>query len=198
LEQISRKLVIPEDLAGKRLDQAAAALLPEFSRTRLADWLKSGALTLDGEAALPRQRVRGGESLQLETTLEPVVAVEPEAIPLEIVHQDPALLVIAKPAGLVVHPGAGNRAGTLQNALLAFDERLATLPRAGLIHRLDKDTSGLLLIARTPAAQTALVAKLERREIQRTYRAVCAGVATGGGTVDAPVGRHPGTGRAWL
>ncbi len=191
MEHISRTLVIPDDLAGKRLDQAAAALLPEFSRTRLADWLKSGALTLDGEAALPRQRVRGGESLQLETTLEPVVAVEPEAIPLEIVHQDPALLVIAKPAGLVVHPGAGNRAGTLQNALLAFDERLATLPRAGLIHRLDKDTSGLLLIARTPAAQTALVAQLERREIHRTYRAVCTGVATGGGTVDAPVGRHP-------
>ncbi len=182
---------IPEDFAGKRLDQAAAILLPEFSRTRLVEWLKSGAMTLDGAPAVPRLRVQGGETLSLRATLEPVVAVEPETIPLDIVHEDAGLLVIAKPAGLVVHPGAGNRGGTLQNALLAFDESLATLPRAGLIHRLDKDTSGLLLIARNPAMHNALVAMLERREIHRTYRAVCIGVATGGGTVDAPVGRHP-------
>jgi 23S rRNA pseudouridine1911/1915/1917 synthase len=190
LEPISRKVVIPERFAGRRLDQTAAALLPEFSRTRLQQWLQSGELTLEGAAAEAKHRVRGGEALELAARLEPVVPVAPEPIPLTIVFEDPSLVVVAKPAGLVVHPGAGNRAGTLQNALLAFDPTLAQLPRAGLVHRLDKDTSGLLLIARTLQAHARLAAALERREIRRAYQAVCAGVATGGGTIDAPIGRH--------
>jgi 23S rRNA pseudouridine1911/1915/1917 synthase len=183
-------LAIPGELAGARLDQAAAALLPEFSRSRLKAWIDAGALTLGGREARPRTRLKGGEELALETELEPAGEVVPEPIPLTVVHADEALLVIDKPAGLVVHPGAGNRTGTLQNALLHGYPELATLPRAGLVHRLDKDTSGLLLVARTLASQTALAAAIERRAVKRTYQAICQGVLTGGGTVDAPLGRH--------
>jgi len=134
--------------------------------------------------------VKGGEELALQAELEAAVEARPEPIPLEVVHADDALLVIDKPAGLVVHPGAGNRTGTLQNALLHRYPELTSLPRAGLVHRLDKDTSGLLLVARTLQSHTALAAAMERREIKRTYRAICQGVLTGGGTVDAPIGRH--------
>src|SRR5690606_38318675 len=126
----------------------------------------------------------------LETVLEPAVEAGPEPLPLAVVHEDEALLVIDKPAGLVVHPGAGNPSGTLQNALLHRYPELEVLPRAGLVHRLDKDTSGLLLVARTLTAHTALVAALERREIRRTYQAICQGVLTGGGSIDAPIARH--------
>src|SRR5690606_3826310 len=135
-------------------------------------------------------RLRGGEELALRASVEPVAAAEPEAIPLRVVHADSALFVVDKPAGLVVHPGAGNPSGTLQNALLALDPALAALPRAGLVHRLDKDTTGLLLIARTPESHQALTALLEERQVHRGYRAICQGVLTGGGTVDAPIGRH--------
>ena len=181
---------MPDDLGGKRLDQAAALLLPEFSRSRLKSWIDLGRLTIGGEAAKPRLLLQGGEELVLDTELESVVPVAPEAIPVEIVHADDALLVIDKPVGLVVHPGAGNSSGTLQNALLNLYPELAVLPRAGLVHRLDKDTSGLLLVARTLESQVALAAALERRDIKRTYRAICQGVLTGGGTIDAPIGRH--------
>jgi 23S rRNA pseudouridine1911/1915/1917 synthase len=190
MERIERRLIVPEDFAGRRLDQAAALLLPEFSRSRLKTWIDAGWLTLGGRPARPRTLLNGGEELALAAELEPAVPVQPEAIPLTVVHSDAALFVIDKPAGLVVHPGAGNASGTLQNALLGLDPDLATLPRAGLIHRLDKDTSGLLLVARTLASQTALAAALERREVRRTYRAICNGVLTGGGRVDAPIGRH--------
>jgi 23S rRNA pseudouridine1911/1915/1917 synthase len=188
--RVEKRLAVPADLAGRRLDQAAAALLPEFSRSRLRAWIDSGDLTVDGRRAKPRALLKGGERLALEVELEAAVEVEPEPIPLDVVHEDDALLVIDKPAGLVVHPGAGNRAGTLQNALLNRYPELALLPRAGLVHRLDKDTSGLLLVARTLPSHTALTAALERREIKRTYRAVCQGVLTGGGSIDAPIGRH--------
>ena len=181
---------MPDDLGGRRLDQAAALLLPEFSRSRLKSWIDAGRLTIAGEGAKPRTQLRGGEELVLDTELEVAVPVEPEAIPVKVVHQDAALLVIDKPVGLVVHPGAGNRSGTLQNALLNLYPALATLPRAGLVHRLDKDTSGLLLVARTLESHTKLAAALELREIKRTYRAICQGALTGGGTVDAPIGRH--------
>jgi 23S rRNA pseudouridine1911/1915/1917 synthase len=188
--RISRRLSIPPELAGQRLDQAAAALLPEFSRSRLRTWIDAGELTVDGHEAKPRLKLKGGEQLELDTELEAAVEPHAEAIPLTVVHTDEALLVVDKPVGLVVHPGAGNRSGTLQNALLHRYPELAVLPRAGLVHRLDKDTSGLLLVARTLQSQTALAAALERREIKRTYRGICQGVLTGGGTVDAPIGRH--------
>jgi 23S rRNA pseudouridine1911/1915/1917 synthase len=190
VSRILRRLAVPADLAGRRLDQAAAALLPEFSRSRLRTWIDAGELTVGGRAAKPRLLLKGGEELELTTELEAAVEHQAEPIPLVIVHVDEALLVIDKPVGLVVHPGAGNRSGTLQNALLHRYPELAVLPRAGLVHRLDKDTSGLLLVARTLTSHTVLTAALERREIKRTYRAICQGVLTGGGTIDAPVGRH--------
>jgi 23S rRNA pseudouridine1911/1915/1917 synthase len=185
-----RRLAVPPDLAGRRLDQAAASLLPEFSRSRLRTWIDGGELTVGGRAAKARLKLKGGEELALHAELEAAVEPRPEPIPLVVLHADEALLVIDKPVGLVVHPGAGNRSGTLQNALLHRYPELAVLPRAGLVHRLDKDTSGLLLVARTLTSQTLLAAALERREIKRTYRAICQGVLTGGGTVDAPIGRH--------
>jgi 23S rRNA pseudouridine1911/1915/1917 synthase len=190
-ETVFRRVVVPPELAGRRLDAAAAELIPEYSRSRLKAWIEGGQITLAGRRAEAKRKVRGGEELVLEAELEPAVPVRPEPIPVTVVYEDEALLVVDKPAGLVVHPGAGNPAGTLQNALLNLDPGLAALPRAGLIHRLDKDTSGLLIVARTPPAQLALAAALERRDIARTYEAVCQGVLTGGGRVDAPIGRHP-------
>jgi 23S rRNA pseudouridine1911/1915/1917 synthase len=186
-----RETLIPDDLAGQRFDQAAAVLFDEFSRSRLKIWIESGELTLAGHTAAPKTRVSGGEAIRLDAEVEAVVPVEPEAIPLTIVHEDEDLLVVDKPAGLVVHPGAGNPAGTLQNGLLAHDPALAAVPRAGIVHRLDKDTTGLLVVAKTLTAHQGLVAALERREIHRGYEAVCQGVMTGGGVVDAPIGRHP-------
>lgn len=191
MSRVSRRVLVPEDSAGRRLDQAAATLLPEFSRSRLKAWIDAGRLTLGGQAVKARTLLKGGEELALEAELEPVDEAAPEAIPVFVVHADEALLVVDKPIGLVVHPGAGNRSGTLQNALLHAYPELALLPRAGLVHRLDKDTSGLLLVARTVESHAKLVAALERRAIKRTYQAVCQGVLTGGGTVDAPIGRHP-------
>jgi 23S rRNA pseudouridine1911/1915/1917 synthase len=190
MSRITRRLAVPEEYAGRRLDQGAAALLPEFSRSRLRAWIEAGALTLGGRAVKPRTLLKGGEQLNLETALEAVVVAGPEPIPISIVYADEALLVIDKPAGLVVHPGAGNRSGTLQNALLHAYPELELVPRAGLVHRLDKDTSGLMLVARTLTSQTQLAAALERRAIKRTYQAICQGVLTGGGSIDAPIGRH--------
>jgi 23S rRNA pseudouridine1911/1915/1917 synthase len=191
VQTVSRRLNVPEALAGKRLDQAAAELLPEFSRSRLKQWIDSGALTVDGHLGSGKQRVRGGEALALDAGLEAVVPAAPEAIPLDILYQDEALVVVDKPAGLVVHPGAGNPAGTLQNALLHFDSDLEAVPRAGLVHRLDKDTSGLLVVARNLSSQQQLAAMIERREIKRVYRAVCQTTLSGGGVIDVPIGRDP-------
>jgi len=190
MERLLKEAVVPLALAGQRFDQAAAAVFDEFSRSRLKGWIDAGQLTLAGAAAAAKTRVAGGELLRLDAAVEAAVPVAPEPIALDVVFEDEALLVIDKPAGLVVHPGAGNPSGTLQNALLAFDAKLAALPRAGIVHRLDKDTTGLLLVARTFDAHRELVAQLERREIHRSYEAVCHGVMTGGGTVDAPIGRH--------
>ncbi|HEX9877525.1 MAG TPA: 23S rRNA pseudouridine(1911/1915/1917) synthase RluD [Gammaproteobacteria bacterium] len=191
MSRISRETRVPANLAGRRFDQAAAELIPEFSRSLLKTWIESGELTLAGRQAKPKTRVAGGEAIRLDAEPALEVELEPEAIALTLVYEDRELLVIDKPAGLVVHPGAGNRSGTLQNALLAHDPALGIVPRAGIVHRLDKDTTGLLLIARTLPAHQALVAQLERREIRRVYRGVCQGVLTGGGTVEAPIGRHP-------
>ncbi len=183
-------LTIPLEFAGRRLDQAIAELLPEYSRTRLKDWIDAGKVLVDGQPSKPRERLAGGEAVRVEAELEVLDEVKSEAIGLDIVFQDKHVLVLNKPAGLVVHPGAGNQAGTLQNALLHFDPGLAVLPRAGIVHRLDKDTSGLMVVARTIEAHTALVRQIEAHEVEREYEAVCVGVMTAGGTVDAPIDRH--------
>jgi 23S rRNA pseudouridine1911/1915/1917 synthase len=191
MPHVFQRLTVPAEYAGRRLDQAAAALLSEFSRTRLKQWIEGGQLTVGGRACAPKARLKGGEEIVLDASIEVAVAVAPEPIALALVHADDALFVIDKPAGLVVHPGAGNSAGTLQNALLNLDPALATVPRAGLVHRLDKDTSGLLVVARTLRAQQFLARAIERRKIGRVYQAICQGALTGGGTIDAPIARHP-------
>lgn len=190
-ERIQRQAVIPAAAAGRRLDAALAELFPEFSRARLQRWLKEGALTVDGGSPRGRTGVTGGETVCIDAEPADDGAVMPEPIPLSIVHEDAAILVIHKPAGLVVHPGAGNAAGTLQNALLHHDPALAAVPRGGIVHRLDRDTSGLMVVAKTLAAHTALVEQLQARTVGREYLALVVGTFTGGGKVDAPIGRHP-------
>ncbi len=182
---------IPPTCAGMRLDQALAELLPIYSRSRLQQWLKAGRLRVDGAVRRPRDPVAGGETVSGDLELEIETTALPQAIPLLVLYEDSDLLVIDKPAGLVSHPAAGNRDGTLVNALLHRAPELAALPRAGLVHRLDKDTSGLLVVARSLRAHTALVAQMQARAIEREYLAVINGVPVAGGTVDAPVGRHP-------
>jgi 23S rRNA pseudouridine1911/1915/1917 synthase len=167
-------------------------MFPDYSRSRLTAWVKAGAVTLDGAVAPPRQLLHGGEQVRLEAELEAEVASQPEAIALTIVHEDEHVLVLDKPAGLVVHPGAGNPTGTLLNALLHHDPILAELPRAGIVHRLDKDTSGLMVVAKTLPAMTALVDMLSRHDVERQYAAVVLGTLVAGGTVDEPIGRHMG------
>jgi len=181
---------VPLELAGQRLDQALAKMFPQYSRSRLKSWLLDGAIIVDGESPRPRDPVHGGETVVLSAVSEVSVTAEPEFIALNVVHEDESLMVINKPAGLVVHPGAGNTSGTLMNGLLHHAPALEELPRAGIVHRLDKDTSGLLLIGKTLESHTALVRLLGDREISRCYLAICNGVLTGGGTIDAPIGRH--------
>lgn len=187
------ELTVPDELAGERLDVALARLLPQYSRARLQRWIDDGRVQAGGEgAAQRRRRVAAGEVLRVraEFIADDRVAAGEARVPFRIVHRDAAILVVDKPPGLVVHPGAGNREGTLQNALLAMDPALARVPRAGIVHRLDKDTSGLMVVARTPLAHAALVRALAAREVGREYLALCQGRLTGGGTVDEPIGRH--------
>jgi 23S rRNA pseudouridine1911/1915/1917 synthase len=189
-DPIQLTLTIPAETAGQRLDQALSGLLSEYSRTRIKSWIESGEILVNGGQLRPKDKVIGGERVEVNARLPDAVPVAPEMIELDIALEDRHLLVINKPAGLVVHPGAGNAAGTLQNALLHFDPKLAQLPRGGIVHRIDKDTTGLLVVARTLEAHTALVRALEARDIEREYEAVCLGVMTAGGSVDAPIGRH--------
>jgi 23S rRNA pseudouridine1911/1915/1917 synthase len=187
-----RELVVPPGCAGLRLDQTLAQLLPEHSRSRLAQWVRDGRVMLDGHEASPRDKVWGGEALRVHAAADPrAVPAEAQAIPLDIVYEDAALLVINKPSGLVVHPGSGNWDGTLLNALLAHEPLLSALPRAGIVHRLDKDTSGLLVVARTLESQTNLVRQLQARSVTRIYAALAHGIVERAGTVEAPIGRHP-------
>lgn len=186
----THELRVPEYLAGMRLDQALARLLPDYSRSRLKQWIEAGRVTVQSRVSRPRDLLSGGERVVVEAEAHANHAVVAQALGLEIVHEDEWLIVIDKPAGLVVHPGAGNRDRTLQNALLYHDPALAELPRAGILHRLDKDTTGLLVIARTLAAHTALTRQLQAREIEREYEAICVGVMTAGGTIDRAIGRH--------
>ena len=185
-------LTIPVELGGLRLDQALARLLPQHSRSRLQGWLKEGWIRVDGASPDARRKVCGGECVEIDAPPPPeVTAALPENIPLAVVYEDEDLLVIDKPVGLVVHPGSGNWSGTLLNALLHRNPALAGVPRAGIVHRLDKDTSGLMVVAKTLAAQTELVRQLQARTVGRHYRALVQGALTAGGTVDAPIGRHP-------
>ncbi len=187
----THRIELPVDFAGRRLDQALAALLPQYSRTRIQRWIEDGAVRVNGLTAVrAREPVVGGEAATVEARLPPESGIAAEKLPLSIVHQDSAVIVLDKAPGVVVHPGAGNREHTLQNALLAHDKKLARVPRAGLVHRIDKDTSGLLVVARTLEAHAALVAMLAAHAIEREYLAVCVGALTGGGTVDAAIGRH--------
>lgn len=178
-------------MSGLRLDQALAEMFPEHSRSRLATWVKNGDVLVDGQACKPRTAVATDALVEIDVELPAEAREEPAEIEFDVCHEDAQLIVVNKPVGLVVHPGAGNRDGTLVNGLLYRYPELAALPRAGLVHRIDKDTSGLLLVARTLEAHTALVRSMADREIKRSYRAVCHGVLTGGGTVDAPIDRHP-------
>jgi 23S rRNA pseudouridine1911/1915/1917 synthase len=188
----SHRLDVPSECAGLRLDQALARLFPEYSRSRLQEWLRSGHIRVNGATATPKDKVWGGETVLVEPQAVPGQARHlPEDIPLEVVFEDRELLVINKPAGLVVHPGSGNWSGTLLNALLRHAPELEGIPRAGIVHRLDKDTSGLLVVARTLTAQTDLVRQLQARTVNREYLAVVRGAMLKDGVVEAPIGRHP-------
>ena len=187
----ARTAIVPGTAAGRRFDAVLAELFPEFSRSRLSEWIKSGDALLDGRPARPRDPVRGGEAVSLNVVLEVQTTAAAEDIALDVLYEDEAVFVLDKPAGLVVHPGAGNPAGTLVNALLHRDPALEMLPRAGIVHRLDKDTSGVMVVARTLPAHTALVEQLSARGVHRQYLAVVAGPLVSGGTANAPIDRHP-------
>ncbi len=185
-------LQLPPDAFGLRFDQALARSLPDYSRSRLRAWIDDGRVTVDGNTANARYKVRGGEAVVVRAKPDPQEnAYAPQAIALRIVHEDDVLLVIDKPAGLVVHPGSGNWEGTLLNALLHHAPALAAVPRAGIVHRLDKDTSGLLVVAKTLTAQTLLIRQLQARTVHREYLALVNGDVHRDGSVDAPIGRHP-------
>jgi len=182
---------VPASAAGRRFDAVLAELFPQYSRSRLAEWIKAGDALLDGQSARPRDPVRGGEAVSLAVVEAVQTHAVAEDIPLEVLYEDASVFVIDKPAGLVVHPGAGNPAGTLVNALLHRDPALEKLPRAGIVHRLDKDTSGAMVVARTLEAHTALVAQLSAREVHRQYLAIVVGALVSGGTASAAIDRHP-------
>ena len=187
-----RELVIPDEEGGQRLDQALAKLLPEFSRNRIQNWIRARRIAVDDAFPNTKMKVFGGEAVRVEVEADPDATPDaPEAIPLDVVHEDAMLMVINKPAGLVVHPGSGNRSGTLLNALLHRVPQVAELPRAGIVHRLDKDTSGLLVVAKTLKAHTDLVRQLQARSVKREYLALVYGEIDRAGTVDAPLARDP-------
>jgi 23S rRNA pseudouridine1911/1915/1917 synthase len=190
LQAISLTTIIPENLQGARLDQALAILFSDYSRARLQLWVREGKVTVDGKQLRSKDKVLAGQALHLAATLQQEIFWQGEPIQLDVIYEDASLLIINKPAGLVVHPAAGNLTGTLVNALLHHAPELKNIPRAGIVHRLDKDTSGLLVVARTLPAHTDLVAQIQARTVKREYLAIVNGTFTAGGTIDAPVGRH--------
>lgn len=190
-EHIKISTAIPDEMSGKRLDQALAILLPEHSRARLQGWIRDGYVLIDNKTMRPRDKVQGGEQVKIQAEVETQISASPENIPLEIVFEDEHIIVINKPAGLIVHPGAGNPQHTLMNALLNHEQKLEQVPRAGIVHRLDKDTSGLLVIARTLQSHTYLINQLQARDMHREYVTIVSGIMTAGGTIDQPIGRHP-------
>ena len=190
-EIIQHRDTVPESCLGKRFDQTLAEMFPDYSRSRLKEWILAGQVSVNGSALTkPREKMYGGEAIEIISEIEADVRFEAQNIPLTIVYEDDDILVINKPAGLVVHPGAGNPDGTVLNALLHYCPQLDVVPRAGIVHRLDKDTTGLMVVAKTIAAQTNLVESLQAREITREYEAIACGVMTAGGVVDQPIGRH--------
>lgn len=191
MSEHNHEKIIPLELSGQRFDQTLAQMFPEYSRSRLKEWILKGWVTIDGGQLRPKDAVSGGETVVLAPEASPETRAEAEPMTLDIIYEDDDLLVINKPAGLVVHPGAGNYQGTLMNGLLHHVPALVEIPRAGIVHRLDKDTSGLMLVAKTLQSHTALVRALAEREISRRYVAICGGVLTGGGRIEEPIGRHP-------
>ncbi|MBF0784730.1 23S rRNA pseudouridine(1911/1915/1917) synthase RluD [Muribacter muris] len=191
-QQIILSAEVSADLLGARLDQALAQLFPDYSRSRLKVWIEDDRVKVNGAIVnKAREKVFGGEQIEIQAELEEEIRFEPQAIPLNIVYEDDDILVINKPKELVVHPGAGNLDGTVLNALLHHYPQIAEVPRAGIVHRLDKDTTGLMVVAKTVPAQTHLVTALQKREITREYEAVASGIMTQGGKVDEPMSRHP-------
>ncbi|MET1081095.1 MAG: 23S rRNA pseudouridine(1911/1915/1917) synthase RluD [Pseudomonas sp.] len=189
-QAIELRAVVPSDLGGQRLDQLAAQLFPEHSRSRLTAWIKEGLLTVDGAVIRPRDIVHGGSVLELNAEQEAQGEWLAQDIALDIVYEDEHILVLNKPAGLVVHPAVGHQDGTLLNALLHHVPDIINVPRAGIVHRLDKDTTGLMVVAKTLQAQTQLVDQLQKRSVSRIYECIVIGVITSGGKIDAPIGRH--------
>ncbi len=183
-------LIVTEELEGKRLDKALAILCPQHSRSRLQSWIRSGFVTVDDRTLRQRDSVTSGQSILIDAEFEVQDEWEKEEMPLDILFEDEAFIILDKPPGRVVHPGAGNTSHTLLNALLYYSPQLAQVPRAGIVQRLDKDTSGLMVIAKTPSTHTYLVDQLQKRLVKREYQAIVHGVMTAGGTVDAAIGRH--------
>ncbi|HEY5602490.1 MAG TPA: 23S rRNA pseudouridine(1911/1915/1917) synthase RluD [Gammaproteobacteria bacterium] len=183
--------IIPDAMAGRRIDQVLAELFPDFSRSRLQKWIKDGFVRVDGRTWRPKDAVIGGELVELLVVVDDETQWKAEPVSLAIVYEDEHIIVINKPAGLVVHPGAGNSHGTLSNGLLYHVPQIASIPRAGIVHRIDKDTSGLLVAAKTLMAHHSLVDQLQTRTVKRLYLALCNNVMTAGGSIDAPIGRHP-------
>ena len=192
LDHIQMSATVNAEHCGRRLDQVASELFSDFSRARLQQWIKGGQLQVNGQQQVPKQKLLGGETLTVDVHLESEGDWQAENIPLNIVHEDEHIIVVNKPTDFVVHPAAGNRSGTLLNALLYHCPQLESVPRAGIVHRLDKDTTGLMVVAKSLQAHTHLVSQLQARTVKREYEAVVNGVMTGGGLVNQPIGRHPG------
>ncbi len=191
MPKLQLQIIIPEELAGRRLDQALSQLVPEHSRSRIQSWIRAGDVSVNKSTYKQRTEVHNGDIIEINTEINNIDKHQAEAINLTILHEDESLIIINKPAGLIVHPGAGNPNHTLVNALLNFDENLDAIPRAGIIHRLDKDTTGVLVVARTLEAHTSLVDQLQKRDIKRQYQAIVCGQLTSGGSIENKMGRHP-------
>ena len=191
MRKIQLEIVIPEKFKGKRLDLALSKLFPEHSRSRIQSWIKAGEVEVNNSKYKQRNVVNSGDIIKINTTLKSIDKHQAEHIDLDVIHEDKAIIILNKPAGLVVHPGAGNQKHTLVNALLHFDEKLDVLPRAGIIHRLDKDTTGIMIIARTIESYTYLVNELQKRNIKRNYKAIICGQLVAAGVIENKIGRHP-------
>jgi len=189
-ESVEADFVITMEHSSMRLDQAIAELMPDYSRSRLQQWIKTGAITVNGAQLKPKEKVKVNDLIEVSAELEPQGEWEAEPVDLDIIYEDDSIMILNKPSGLVVHPAAGNYSGTMVNGLLHYNKALENVPRAGIVHRLDKDTTGLMVVAKTLPAHAHIVAQLQDRSMGREYEAVVTGVMTGGGTVDEPIARH--------